>query len=129
LCFDPHGDGEIEYRPFARLGFDPDPPAVHFNNALSDRQAKTSSSLLAGDRAIGLLELLENLGLIGWGYTGSGVAHRNRERSVHRRGSDRDLALIGELDRVADKVEQDLGKPPSIPAAPRQVRCDLGLEG
>src|SRR5207247_110947 len=129
LCFHPHRKREIERRSLARLGFDPDAPTVHLDDALGDRQAETGSALLARDRAVGLLELLENLGLIGRGNTGSRVAYRNRERPVRREGSDRDLALVGELDRVADQVEQDLGEPSFIPMARRQVRSYLGGEG
>src|SRR6266536_5477351 len=103
LVLRPAPVGEIERRSLACLGFDPNAPAVHLDDALGDRQAEASAALLARDRAVGLLELLEDLDLIGRGYTGSSVAHRDRERPVRRRCSDRDLALVGELDRVADQ--------------------------
>src|SRR5262249_7376654 len=84
LCFDPHRKREIEGRSLARLGLYPDSPTVHLDNALSDRQAEPGAALLAGDRAVRLLELLEDLGLIARGYTGSGVADRNGECPVRR---------------------------------------------
>ena len=62
-------------------------------------------------RGIGLLEFLEDLVLIRVGNARTGVAHRYRERSVRRRGLDRDLALVGELDRIADEIEQHLREP------------------
>jgi hypothetical protein len=80
---------------------------VHLDDPLGDRQTETRSTLLARGRAVGLLELLENLGLIGRGNAGSSVAYRNRERPVPREGSDRDLTLVSELDGIADQVEQD----------------------
>src|SRR6266498_2559905 len=129
LRFDPHRQREIERRALARLGFHPDPPAVHLDNLLGDRQAEAGSALLARDRAVGLLELLKNLGLIGYGNTGTRVAYRNREGPIRCRCPDRHLALVGELDGVPDEVEQDLGEPPSVSATGRKIRRDLGLEG
>jgi hypothetical protein len=67
------------------------------------------------DRAVGLPEFLEDLGLIDRRNIGARVAYRNRERTVRCRCSDRYLALIGELDRVADEVEQHLREQPFIP--------------
>src|SRR5262249_30724754 len=119
----------IERRSLAGLGFDPDPATVHFDDALGDRQAKTGPALLARDRAVGLLELLEDLGLIGRSNSGAGVADRNRERSVRRLGSDRHFASLVERDRVADQVEQDRREPRPVSAAGGQMRRDLGLEG
>src|SRR2546425_12671477 len=112
LCFDPHRQCETERRSLARLGFHPDPPAMHLDDALGDRQAEAGSALLARNRAVGLLELLENFGLIGRGNAGPRVAYRNLECSVRCESSDRNFALVGELDGVADQVEQDLREPP-----------------
>src|SRR5262245_45164557 len=99
LCFDPDGNGEVERRSFARLGLDPNAPAVHLDDALGDRQPETGPALLARDRAVGLLELLEDLGLISRGNTRTRVADLNRECPVRCLGADRHLALIRELDR------------------------------
>src|SRR6266540_7301146 len=63
LRLDPHRKREIERRSLAGLGFDPDAPAVHLDDALGDRQAQTGSALPARDRAVGLLELLEDFRL------------------------------------------------------------------
>src|SRR6266700_6429139 len=119
----------MERRSLTRLGFDPDATTVHLDDALGDRQAEAGSALLARDRAVGLLELLEDFRLIDRGNAWTRVAYRNRERSIRNRCPDRHLALIGELDRVADQVEQDLREPPFVAAAGRQVRRDLRLEG
>jgi hypothetical protein len=64
------GTVKLEPRPLARLGFHPDPTAVHLDDALGDRQPQTCPAFLAGDGAIRLLELLEDLGLIGEGNAG-----------------------------------------------------------
>src|SRR6266542_4092188 len=84
LRFDPHRQREIERRALAGLGFHPDPPAVHLDDALGDRQAEAGSALLSRDRAVGLLELLEDLRLIGGGDTWPSVAHRDGECPVGR---------------------------------------------
>jgi len=82
LRFDPHRQRESERRSLARLGFHPDPPAVHLDDALGDRQAETGAAFRARDRAVGLLELLEDLGLIGERNAGPRIAYRDRERRV-----------------------------------------------
>ncbi len=88
---------------------------MHLDDALGDRKAETGSALLARDRAVGLLKLLEDLGLIGHRDPRAGVAYRDRKRPVRCRCPDRHLALIGELDGVPDQVEQDLREPPLVP--------------
>src|SRR6266498_782545 len=112
LRFDPHRNREIEDRSLARLRFHSDSPSMHLDDALGDRQPETGPAFLARDGAVGLLELLEDLALINRGNTGACVAYRYRERAVGCRCPDRNLALVGELDGVADQVEQDLGEPP-----------------
>src|SRR5712692_4274550 len=121
LRLDAHRKREIECRSLAGRGFDPDAPAVHLDDAFGDRQAEAGSALLPSDRTVCLLEFLEDFRLIDQGNTGPRVAYRNRERPVRCRCPDRDLALVGELDGVADQVEQDLGEPPSVPATGRKV--------
>ena len=43
-------------------------------------------------------------------------------------GADRDLALVGEFDRVADQVQQDLRQPPRVAMPRGQPRRDIGAE-
>ena len=76
LAFDVDRQREQEGRALAQLGFDPQPAAVHLDDLLGDRQAETGAALLLGGRGIGLLEFLENLGLIGRGDAGAVVVHR-----------------------------------------------------
>src|SRR5262249_2025844 len=112
LRFDPHRNCKIERRSLAQLALDPDAAAVHPDNALGNGQAETGAALLACDRAVGLLKLLEDLRLIDDSDPRSRIADCNCKRSVRQRGFDRDLALVGELDGVANQVEQHLGEPP-----------------
>ena len=69
----------------ADLRLDPDAPAMHLDDALGDRQSQPGAALFAGHRIVGLLEFLEQLGLIGGGDARAGVAHRHVERAVARR--------------------------------------------
>ena len=53
---------------------------------------------------VGLLEFLEQLGLIGFGNARTGVAHRKILYEPSTAGRpDSHFPLIGELDRVADR--------------------------
>src|SRR5262245_6401169 len=73
------------------------------------------------DRTVSLLELLENLALVRGGDTGSRITHSDGEGAIRHSRLDRDLALVRELDGIANEVEQDLGKAALVPAADRQV--------
>ena len=64
--------------PCADLGLDPKPAAMHLDDALGDRKPEPRAALLLGGRGIGLLELLEDLGLVRLGDARPGVAHRDR---------------------------------------------------
>ena len=103
----------------AWLRLDPDSAAVHLNDPLGDGESQTGAALLAGDGIVGLLKFLEQVGLIGSGDAGAGVTHRHMECAVIRFGLDGDFARIGELDGVADKVDQDLGQAAAVTVARR----------
>src|SRR6516164_11301176 len=75
---------ERKSRALARLRLDPNPSAVHLNDALRYGKPQASATLLAGDRIVGLLELLKQIGLIGDGDAGAGVADRYIECAVIR---------------------------------------------
>src|SRR6266571_1782055 len=84
------------------------PSAMHFDDPLRNSKAKPGAAFGFGMRALGLLEFLKNLGLIGLGNARPGIGHRNRVTAVRSRGLHGDFAGIGELDRVADKIEEHL---------------------
>ena len=50
----------------------------------------------------------------------AGVLDGDLEAAVDRPGADLDRALVGELDGVADEVQQHLSEPPFVAAADRQ---------
>src|SRR6516164_9163062 len=70
-----HRKRERKRRALPRLRLDPNPSAVHLNDALGDGQSQARATLLAGDRIVGLLELLKQLGLICSGAARAGVTH------------------------------------------------------
>ena len=74
-----HREREGKRRALPRLRLNPDPAAVHLNDALRYSQPQAGAALLAGDGIVGLLELLKQLGLIGCGNAGSGVTDRDME--------------------------------------------------
>jgi hypothetical protein len=47
------------------------------DDAFGDRQSKPGAALLFRDRRVGLLELLEDFCLLGFGDAGTGVTHRD----------------------------------------------------
>jgi hypothetical protein len=71
---------------------------VHLNDALRYGEAQAGAALLAGDGIVGLLKLLEQLGLIGGGDARPCVADRYMERAVIRFGLNGNFARIGEFD-------------------------------
>src|SRR5262249_5513069 len=80
------------------------------------------------DGIVGLLELLKQLRLIRGGNAWPGVTHRYIECAIVRFGLDRDFARIGELDGVANEIDQDLRQAPSVAVARGQLRSNLDFE-
>src|SRR5262249_19335306 len=99
---------ERERRTLTDLRLDPNPAAVHLDDALGYGETQAGAAFLAGDSIVGLLELLKQFGLIGSGDTGTGVTHRYMECAVVRFSLDGDFSGIGELNGVADEIDQHL---------------------
>src|SRR6266508_5855991 len=72
-------------RALPQLRVQPDSAALHLDNSLRDREPKSGAALLAGDRVVGLLAVLEQFGLLGRGNARTGVAHRKIVWSVDGR--------------------------------------------
>ncbi len=102
---------------------------MQFDDALGDGEAEPAPALLAGARAVDLLELLEDALLVGLRDAGTGVRDRDQERPVRDARLDRDLTDVGELDRVADQVHEDLGQPALVPPPGRQIDRHDRLQG
>jgi hypothetical protein len=111
-------DRERECRTGARLAVDGQPAAHQLDEARRDRKAEAGSAETARRRRVGLAEGLEQtsdgLGI----ETDPGVPDGKAQGAGFgvrgRRDLDRDLALLGELDGIADQIEQDLPEPDRI---------------
>src|SRR5262249_7106064 len=95
----------------------PNPAPVHLNDALRYGETQAGTALLAGNGIVGLLKLLKQLGLISTRNAGAGVADRYMECAVGRFGLDGDFTRIGELNGVANEIDQDLGQAAAVTVA------------
>ena len=106
----------MEAAAVARLALDPDAPAHQFDQLRGDGQAEPRAAVAARRRRVGLHEGAEDLPLLVGRHADAGVRHGElRDRAVSRqhgptRDVDDDLALLGELDGVADQVDDDLAQ-------------------
>ncbi len=112
-CDDGHDDLEPETGPTALFAFHPDVAAHHFDQAARDRKPQTGA---ADGAVLGILDLVEGtehmVDLVG-GNADAGVFDRDVDRGeplVHLDpdNADQDIAFLGELDGVAQKIGQDL---------------------
>lgn len=97
--------------------------AVHcFDQALGDGRAQPGALVATRHADVSLLEGIEQPRTHGRRYTDAGVEdveaqpHRATGIGLHHADTDFDPAVIGELDRVAGQVQQDL---PQVPTSPR----------
>src|SRR6516165_8645314 len=101
---------------------------MHLNYALRYSQPQASATFLLGDGIVGLLKLLKQPRLIVSGDPGAGIADRYTERAIVGFGLDGDFAGIGELNGVADEIDQHLRQTAAVAVARRQVGSKLELE-
>ena len=105
-------EGETGALAFPRLGGDLAPHRLH--DALADGEAKAGAAVALVRRFLDLEERLENLRQLFLGDADAGIRHREPQADVARGGfaqgvdGQRYRALVGELDRIADDVEQQL---------------------
>ena len=111
--------------PCAGRALDPDLAAHQLDELLGDRQPQAGAAVLARRRAVGLGEGLEQSRLrlpaempmpVSWTSKRS-VASRGR--LADRRDADDDFAALGELDRVADQIDQHLPQAAGVAAQRR----------
>ena len=123
-----------EGRALAGRALDVDAAVHQLGQPPHDGKAEAGAAESPRGRGIGLRERLEQPRPLLVAQADAGVAHRQRDarRAVAeraRRGAHLDAALVGELQRVGQQVEQDLPHPRRI-ADQRVVRAggDVGFE-
>ena len=100
----------MEGRTLAKARLDPDAATVHLDNLLRDGEAESGAALGLGVGAVYLVELLEDAGELIGRNAGARVGDAHGEMAVGRACRDAHLPCVGELDGVADEVEQNLGE-------------------
>ena len=113
--------GEVERAALARLALDPDAPAHQLDELRRDGQAQPGAAVLARRRgAIGLAEGLEDRLLLVRRNADAGVAdaemqsHRLRPSAYRVSRRTTTSPALGELDGVADQVDDDLPQPARV---------------
>ena len=94
---------------------------MQFDDLTGDREAKAGAAFGARGRAVELPELFEHALAVVGGDPRPGICDRDLERAIGGSHVHRDLPVLGELDRVADQVEQHLRDPPVIALAEGQA--------
>src|SRR6266566_4200705 len=100
----------MESRALAQYGLHPYVAPVHLDNLLGNGKAKAGAAFSLRIRGIDLMELLEDSRPFLLRDARTGVHHADREVSIDSFGGDADLTRIGELDCIADEIEQHLRK-------------------
>ena len=99
--------------PRPQLAVDPDLATHQFGQTFRNDQTEPGPAILAGGRAVGLLETMEQGQLLFLGETDTGVTYVEPQQHLliarlHHRNADRNLSLVGELDRVVGIIHQHL---------------------
>src|SRR5262249_52047843 len=121
-------ESECERRTLLGLRLNPNSTTVHLNDALRYGEPETGAALLARDGIVGLPKLLKQLGLISIGNTWTCVTYGDVERAIICFSIDGDFSGIGELNRIAHKIDQDLRQAAAVAAACWQLTGHLDLE-
>src|SRR5215467_2065464 len=122
------GQLHLKRRSFARRRLHPDAAAMHLHDLLGDGEAKAGTALGFGKRTVDLVELIEYAGLLLLRDPWPRVRHGDGEMTVDRLRRDAYLAGVGELDGVADEVEEHLGEALLVAKPDGQGLRNLGLE-
>ncbi len=129
LDFD--GDGEPERRPLFPHAVGADVAAHQLDQLARDGQPEPGAAVFARHGAVGLLEGFEDARQRGGGNADAAVDHGEAQQhpaAAVAGAADRqvDHAVIGELDGVADQIDEHLPQPPRIAAQQhRHVRIEL----
>src|SRR5215475_6718263 len=110
----------LKRRPFARRRLHPDAAPMHLHDLLGDSEAEARAAFGLGKGTVDLVELIEDLMLLVEWYARPGVCHRDGEMAVACARGDADFAGVGELDGIANEVEQHLREALLVPQANRE---------
>jgi hypothetical protein len=121
---------EREHAPLTRRALDVDVTAEQSSQVAGDRQPQSRAAVLAVGAAVRLPECLEDDFLLVLRDADAGVVDREGDAAARdRRDAQRDLAALGELDRVRQEVFQHLPETVRIGVDPiRDARLDRGAE-
>ena len=114
--------------------FDVDARTHQLGQALADRQAQAGTPVAPLDRLVGLTERLEQALQRLCLDADAGVAHRDANHVVQtmlldQLGAQLDLAMFGELDRIAEQVVHDLAQPQPVQhQCRRDARVDVAAQ-
>src|SRR5262249_23143373 len=126
--FGDDGQLHLEGCTLAEPGLDPDAPAVHLHDLLGDGEAEAGAAFGLGVGAVDLMKLLEDALLLVDGDARSRVSHTHGKMAVYHGRADAHLTLVGELDGIANEVEEDLGEALLVADANRQSFSNLAIE-
>ena len=96
----------LKVDPTPTVEFEVNSSAMQIDQLTRDRQAKSSSALLARSAVVNLMELFKYLLSIFGRYPGAGVANRDVELAIVSMDADTDRSGVGEFYRVADEIYQ-----------------------
>src|SRR5262249_4360728 len=119
----------LECRTLTQGRLNPDAPTMHFHDMLGDREPEAGTALRLGVRAVDLMELLKDAGLVLFWNAWTCISHADVEVAVDRLGSYAHLAGVGELDGVTHEVKQHLGEALFVTETNGQRLGHLSLEG
>ena len=122
---------KLKVDPAPTTELDLDVAAHQGDQVAADRQTEAGAAMVAADRAVQLGEALEQPLELVCGDAGARVADGQAQQAVGGviAGGDGDAAAGGELDGVAQQVEQHLAQPRAVGVDEgRQVRVQAHLQ-
>ena len=121
------GQGQVDAENGAQAGraADLDPRAEGVGETIDDGEPQTDAPILAGVGRADLFERVEKPAPIGLGDAGARIEDGISDAAGNAGDIEQHAAALGEFERIADKVEQDLLDPTGI-AAGRSRRVGAG---
>src|SRR5262245_54014685 len=101
---------------------------MHLHDLFGDGESQTRTALRLGERTVHLMEVLKDSPLVLLRYSRSRVRYADRKVAVDCFGRNSHLPFVGELNGVADQIEQYLGEALLITKTKRQGLRNVGAE-